>query len=113
MNICTDDNTVMKFVKLSNKATTPMRGSKHAAGIDLFSAERKEISPGGRRLIKTDIAIMIPMLVQRQGQALQQRMEFMWELVSWILIITEMSLLCFSTIPTITLVWSLACAYVN
>ena len=59
-NICTDDNTVMKFVKLSNKATTPMRGSKHAAGIDLFSAERKEISPGGRCVIKTDIAIMIP-----------------------------------------------------
>ena len=59
-NSCTDDNTVLKFVKLSKNATTPMRGSRHAAGIDLFSAETKEIPPGGRCVIKTDIAVTIP-----------------------------------------------------
>ena len=52
-------NTI-KFKKLSKNAITPIRGSPHSAGLDLFSAESKIIGPRDRARIKTDIAIKLP-----------------------------------------------------
>ena len=47
--------------KLSDKATLPSRGSAWAAGYDLSSAEDKVVPAKGRALIKTDIAIAVPL----------------------------------------------------
>ena len=58
-NSCSDDNTVLCFKKLSINATTPLRGSRHAAGFDLFSAESKQISPQSHAIVNTDIAIQL------------------------------------------------------
>lgn len=59
-NDISDDNTVLKFKKLTGNATTPMRGSRNAAGFDLFSAETKEIAANGHTMVKTDISVMLP-----------------------------------------------------
>merc|ERR1719495_1425476 len=59
-NGISDDNTELRFKKLSENAITPMRGSRNAAGFDLFSAETKEISSQGHGIVKTDIAVMLP-----------------------------------------------------
>merc|ERR1719495_538611 len=59
-NGISDDNTTLRFKKLSKNATTPMRGSRNAAGFDLFSAETKEIASQGHGIAKTDIAVMLP-----------------------------------------------------
>ena len=58
-NSCSDDETVLCFKKLSINATTPLRGSRHAAGFDLFSAESKQISPQSHAIVNTDIAIQL------------------------------------------------------
>merc|ERR1712168_422928 len=59
-NDISDDNTVLKFKKLTPNATTPLRGSRYAAGFDLFSAETKEIDAQSHGIVKTDIAVMLP-----------------------------------------------------
>jgi len=59
-NDISDDETVLKFKKLSENAKTPMRGSRNAAGFDLFSAETKEIGANGHGIVKTDISVMLP-----------------------------------------------------
>jgi len=59
-NDISDDETVLKFKKLSENATTPLRGSRNAAGFDLFSAETKEIGANGHGIVKTDISVMLP-----------------------------------------------------
>ena len=48
------------FVKLSPNATAPTRGSKQAAGIDLYSAYDYVIPSNERILVKTDIQIAVP-----------------------------------------------------
>lgn len=45
---------------LSDRATTPSRGSDLAAGYDLYSAENVVIPKQGKALVKTDIAIALP-----------------------------------------------------
>lgn len=45
---------------LSDDATVPTRGTQHAAGYDLSSAEFNEVPARGRKLIKTDIAVAVP-----------------------------------------------------
>ena len=55
-----DMDTVLKFKKLSENATIPVRASLHAAGLDLFSAESKTIKGRECARIKTDIAIKLP-----------------------------------------------------
>lgn len=52
--------TALKFAKLSEKAFTPVRGSKQAAGFDLFSAYPYVIPSHGKILAKTDIQIALP-----------------------------------------------------
>ena len=56
--ICSD--IVLKFKKLSENATIPVRASAKAAGYDIFSAEDKVIAPRGKALIKTDLSLAIP-----------------------------------------------------
>lgn len=56
---CGNDN-VLYFKKMSDRATTPSRGSELAAGYDLYSAENVIIPKQGKALVKTDIAIALP-----------------------------------------------------
>ena len=53
-------NAVLKIVKLSDNAITPTRGSKLAAGYDLYSAYDYVIPSKGKQLCKTDIQIACP-----------------------------------------------------
>ena len=50
----------VKFVKLSDKACTPVRATCLAAGYDLASTSTGVIAPGGRLLISTGIALSLP-----------------------------------------------------
>lgn len=46
--------------KLSSAAKTPTRGSKYAAGYDLYSARATTIPARGKSLVDTDLAIAVP-----------------------------------------------------
>jgi dUTP pyrophosphatase len=46
--------------RLSENAKLPTRGSSHAAGYDLYSAQEVTIAAEGKALVKTDIAVAIP-----------------------------------------------------
>ena len=50
----------MQVKLLKPDAKVPTQGSIYSAGWDLYSNESKTITPGGRALIKTDIAIALP-----------------------------------------------------
>ena len=50
----------LPFVKFSSRARSPVRSSPLAAGLDLAAATQLVISPGGRAVIPTDIAVEIP-----------------------------------------------------
>ncbi|XP_061526864.1 deoxyuridine 5'-triphosphate nucleotidohydrolase, mitochondrial isoform X2 [Phycodurus eques] len=52
--------SVLHFAKLSEKATTPSRGSAKAAGYDLYSAYDYSIGPMDKAIVKTDIQIAVP-----------------------------------------------------
>lgn len=53
-------NNVLKFKKLTEHAFTPSKGSKLAAGFDLYSAYDLTIPANGKSLVKTDIQIELP-----------------------------------------------------
>lgn len=62
---------------LSPKAKIPTRGSKCAAGLDLYASEDYSCYPGERIVVKTDICIKIPdgyygRIAPRSGLALKQ-----------------------------------------
>ncbi|CAO3571427.1 unnamed protein product [Mortierella alpina] len=46
--------------KLSDKARIPTRGSKHAAGFDLYSAKAMIIPAQSQGIVPTDISIAVP-----------------------------------------------------
>ncbi|KAI8606683.1 dUTPase-like protein [Dissophora ornata] len=46
--------------KLSDKARVPTRGSKHAAGFDLYSAKAMTIPAHSQGVVPTDISIAVP-----------------------------------------------------
>ncbi|XP_021117124.1 deoxyuridine 5'-triphosphate nucleotidohydrolase, mitochondrial isoform X1 [Heterocephalus glaber] len=50
----------LRFVRLSEHATAPTRGSARAAGYDLYSAYDYIIPPMEKALVKTDIQIALP-----------------------------------------------------
>jgi len=50
-----DEVEVMQVAKLSDKAIIPTKGSKLAAGYDLYSAYDYTIPASGKMLVKTDI----------------------------------------------------------
>lgn len=54
------ESVVLRFAKLTSKAFTPTRGSKLAAGYDLYSAYDVVIPAKGKALVKTDIQISLP-----------------------------------------------------
>ncbi|KAM9817413.1 deoxyuridine 5'-triphosphate nucleotidohydrolase, mitochondrial isoform 2-T2 [Neosynchiropus ocellatus] len=55
-----EEKPVLRFAKLSERATTPSRGSLRAAGYDLYSAYDYTIEPMGKAVVKTDIQIAVP-----------------------------------------------------
>lgn len=54
------DSTLLKFAKLTSNATAPSKGSKFAAGYDLFSAHDYEVLPRNKILAFTDIQVQVP-----------------------------------------------------
>ena len=50
----------MWIKKLNEKAVIPSRGSKGAAGYDLYTTETYELKVGERKAFKTDISMAIP-----------------------------------------------------
>ncbi|XP_054988451.1 deoxyuridine 5'-triphosphate nucleotidohydrolase, mitochondrial isoform X1 [Sorex araneus] len=50
----------LRFVRLSEHATAPTKGSKRAAGYDLYSAYDYTVPPMEKALVKTDIQIALP-----------------------------------------------------
>ena len=64
------------FVKLSESATAPSKGSPGAAGYDLAAAQNAVIEAKCRMLIKTDLAVAVPpgtygRIAPRSGSALK------------------------------------------
>ncbi|XP_028640842.1 deoxyuridine 5'-triphosphate nucleotidohydrolase, mitochondrial [Grammomys surdaster] len=55
-----EDGPSLRFVRLSEHATAPTRGSARAAGYDLYSAYDYTISPMEKAIVKTDIQIAVP-----------------------------------------------------
>jgi dUTP pyrophosphatase len=51
---------VLRFVKLTENGYTPTKGTKDAAGFDLYSAYDYEIQPHGKILAQTDIQVAVP-----------------------------------------------------
>merc|ERR1712010_109063 len=51
---------VMQVAKLSDKAIIPTKGSKLAAGYDLYSAYDYVVPAGGKIMAKTDIQVKVP-----------------------------------------------------
>jgi dUTP pyrophosphatase len=48
------------FTRLDPAATLPVRGSKFAAGLDLFSCVEVTLGPGEFKPVKTGVAVAIP-----------------------------------------------------
>lgn len=55
-----EDEASLRFVRLSEHATAPTRGSARAAGYDLYSAYDYTIPSMEKALVKTDIQIAVP-----------------------------------------------------
>ncbi|MEJ1278686.1 deoxyuridine 5'-triphosphate nucleotidohydrolase, mitochondrial isoform X1 [Cricetulus griseus] len=55
-----EDGVSLRFVRLSEHATAPTRGSARAAGYDLYSAYEYTIPPMEKAIVKTDIQIAVP-----------------------------------------------------
>ena len=67
----------MKIKLLSEKAVIPSRGSKYAAGYDLYTTESYELKSGERKAFKTDVSMAIPhgyygRIAPRSGLALKK-----------------------------------------
>jgi dUTP pyrophosphatase len=50
----------LKFLRLHPAAKLPTRGSKHAAGLDLYAIEALRLEPGARAAVRTGLAVAIP-----------------------------------------------------
>jgi dUTP pyrophosphatase len=50
----------LRFQKLHELATLPTRGSRFAAGLDLYSVEGLTIEAGGRAAVGTGLCVAIP-----------------------------------------------------
>ena len=51
---------LLNFKKLDPRATLPARGSRAAAGLDLYSIEAVSLKPGQRAVARTGLAVAIP-----------------------------------------------------
>ena len=66
----------LRFVKLSEKATLPIRAHDSDAGLDLHASEAAQIAPGARVSVGTGLAVAIPegcagLVLPRSGLALR------------------------------------------
>ena len=50
----------LNFKKLEPRATLPTRGSRAAAGLDIYSIEAVTLEPGQRAVVRTGLAVAIP-----------------------------------------------------
>jgi dUTP pyrophosphatase len=50
----------LRFQKLHESARLPTRGSRFAAGLDLYSVERLTMQPGQRAVVGTGLSVAIP-----------------------------------------------------
>lgn len=55
-----EQQEVLRFVKLTENAYTPTKGTSDAAGFDLYSAYDYEVPARGKALAMTDIQIAVP-----------------------------------------------------
>ena len=53
-------SSLLRFVKLSEHARSPTRGSPKAAGLDLYGASSTTVPARGKQLIFTDMHIQLP-----------------------------------------------------
>jgi len=66
----------LRFTRLSEAATPPLRAHDADAGLDLHAAESASLPPGGRASVGTGIAVAIPpgcagLVLPRSGLALR------------------------------------------
>lgn len=71
---------VLNFKQLDPRATLPARGSRAAAGLDLYSIESVSLAPGQRAIARTGLAVAIPegfygRLAPRSGLATRQGLD--------------------------------------
>lgn len=52
--------SMLKFARLSDQATTPTKASMYSAGYDLYSAHDALIPPRDKAVVRTDIQICVP-----------------------------------------------------
>jgi dUTP pyrophosphatase len=50
----------LKFVKISDKARVPTKGSPLAAGFDLYSASDITVAAHGKAIVPTDLKVAVP-----------------------------------------------------
>lgn len=50
----------LKFLRLHPAAKLPTRGSREAAGLDLYSIEAATLEPGARAAVRTGLSVAIP-----------------------------------------------------
>ncbi|CAD7672905.1 unnamed protein product [Nyctereutes procyonoides] len=55
-----EDGMRLRFVRLSEHATAPTKGSPRAAGYDLYSAYDYILPPMEKAIVKTDIQVALP-----------------------------------------------------
>ena len=71
---------VLRFVRLTENAQAPTRGSPRAAGLNLYSAYDATVPARGKALIPTDLQIQLPegcygRIAPRSGLALQHHID--------------------------------------
>ena len=71
---------VLRCVRLSASAILPKRGSRDAAGYDLYSAHACTVPAQGKALVKTDIQVQLPegcygRVAPRSGLAWKQHID--------------------------------------
>ena len=74
------NNIILRFVKLTENAQTPTRGSSGAAGLDLYSAYDMIVPARENVLISTDLQIQLPegcygRIAPRSGLALKHHID--------------------------------------
>lgn len=70
----------LRIKRISAKATIPSRGSKYAAGVDLYAAEDLEIPSKERAVVSTGIQVDIPpghygRIAPRSGLAVKHQID--------------------------------------
>ena len=71
---------LLNFKQLDWRATLPTRGSRAAAGLDLYSIEAISLEPGQRAIARTGLAVAVPegfygRLAPRSGLATKEGLD--------------------------------------